>query len=331
LGSSSLITNLDGEIVQHVEYVPFGEVFIEERNNTWNTPYLFNAKELDEETGLYYYGARYYDARVSLWLSTDPIATYNPFEKENFIDGQHNGGVYNSFNHGVYTYCYQNPVKLVDPNGKQSSFMDLGYSMMGSNPHATAMKSEAQKLEVHAAKPAAIGISVGAVGLLAPIIPVAGVFGVAFDVNLITKGPEAGTVGIYFTLQGGAGLPNISGSGGVSVGMTHIKGDERLFMTKSMAGSSEKTEVGYKAVSVSQTTTIFEGGVAETNSIGLSKGKSMFPLSATKTGQQSLLLGTFKLYNNNNEGYDPNESAKDYYIRKYTNLNQLKNVLGATD
>ena len=36
LGSSSYITNLDGEVVQHIEYVPFGEVFIEERNNiTW--------------------------------------------------------------------------------------------------------------------------------------------------------------------------------------------------------------------------------------------------------------------------------------------------------
>ncbi|MEE0995852.1 MAG: hypothetical protein U0L74_00530 [Paludibacteraceae bacterium] len=34
------------------------EVFIEERNGTWNTPYLFNGKEFDEETGLYYYGAR---------------------------------------------------------------------------------------------------------------------------------------------------------------------------------------------------------------------------------------------------------------------------------
>jgi RHS repeat-associated protein len=90
------------------------------RNNVWNTPYLFNAKELDEETGLYYYGARYYDARSSVWLSVDPIATYNPFEKENFIDGQHNGGVYNSFNLAVYGYCYQNPVKLVDPNGKQT-------------------------------------------------------------------------------------------------------------------------------------------------------------------------------------------------------------------
>lgn len=326
-----MITNLDGEIVQHVEYIAFGEVFIEERNNKWNTPFLFNAKELDEETGLYYYGVRYYDPRASVWLSVDLIATYNPFEKENFIEGQHNGGIYNSFNHGVYTYCYQNPVKLVDPNGKQSSFMDLGYAMMEPTPHSTAAKQEAQKLEVHAAKPAAIGISVGVVGLFAPMIPMVGVFGGVLDVNLITKGSEAGTVGIYFTLQGGAGLPNISGSGGTSVGMTHIKGDERLFTTKSMAGSSEKTEVGYKAVSVSQATTIFEGGVAETNSIGLSKGKSMLPISATKPGQQSSLLGTFKLYNNNNEGYNPNESANDYYIRKYTNLNQLKNVLGATD
>ena len=52
LGSSSLITNFDGEVTQHVEYIPYGEVFLEERNNTWNTPYLFNAKELDEETGI---------------------------------------------------------------------------------------------------------------------------------------------------------------------------------------------------------------------------------------------------------------------------------------
>ena len=59
--------------MQHIEYVPFGEVFIEERNNVWNTPYLLNAKELDEETGMYYYGARYYDPRLSLWMSTDPM------------------------------------------------------------------------------------------------------------------------------------------------------------------------------------------------------------------------------------------------------------------
>jgi RHS repeat-associated protein len=89
---------LDGEIVQHVEYVPFGEVFIEERNNVWNTPYLFNAKELDEETGLYYYGARYYDARISLWLSADPLQEKYP-------------------NVSTYVYCVQNPVRFVDPDG----------------------------------------------------------------------------------------------------------------------------------------------------------------------------------------------------------------------
>ena len=99
LGSSSYITNLDGEVVQHIEYVPFGEVFIEERNSIWNTPYLFNAKEFDEETGLYYYGARYYDPRLSLWISTDPLQEKYPH---------------------INSYCYtaNNPILFVDPDGK---------------------------------------------------------------------------------------------------------------------------------------------------------------------------------------------------------------------
>jgi RHS repeat-associated protein len=75
-------------------------VFIEERNNVWNTPYLFNAKELDEETGLYYYGARYYDPRISLWLSADPLQEKYP-------------------NVSTYTYTFQNPVKYIDPTGME--------------------------------------------------------------------------------------------------------------------------------------------------------------------------------------------------------------------
>ncbi|WP_221405081.1 RHS repeat domain-containing protein [Apibacter adventoris] len=98
LGSSSYITNLDAQIVQHVEYVPFGEVFIEERNQSWNTPYLFNGKELDEETGLYYYGARYYNPRESVWLSSDPLAEKYP-------------------NISPYAYTFQNPINYTDPTG----------------------------------------------------------------------------------------------------------------------------------------------------------------------------------------------------------------------
>ncbi len=98
LGSASYITNLDGEVVQHIEYVPFGEVFLEERNNTWNTPFLFNGKELDEETGLYYYGARYYNPRISLWYGVDPL---------------------NEERYGLspYQYCQNSPVMLTDPTG----------------------------------------------------------------------------------------------------------------------------------------------------------------------------------------------------------------------
>ena len=99
LGSSSYITNLDGEVSQHIEYVPFGEVFIEERNNTWNTPYLFNAKEFDEETGMYYYGARYYEPRLSLWMSVDPSAEEKPWLT-------------------IYCYTRNNPIILVDPDGR---------------------------------------------------------------------------------------------------------------------------------------------------------------------------------------------------------------------
>ncbi|MBP5481979.1 MAG: RHS repeat-associated core domain-containing protein, partial [Paludibacteraceae bacterium] len=98
LGSTSLVTNLDGEVTQHVAYIPYGEVFIEERNGSWNTPYLFNAKELDEETGLYYYGARYLNPKDTRWLSVDPM-----FEKYVGMT--------------PYNYCAGNPVKLADPTG----------------------------------------------------------------------------------------------------------------------------------------------------------------------------------------------------------------------
>ena len=109
LGSSSYITNLDGEVVQHIEYVPFGEVFIEERNNVWNTPYLFNAKEFDEETGMYYYGARYYEPRLSLWMSTDGQQEEYP-------------------NISSYTYSASSPVNYVDPDGNLVIFVNGYYN-----------------------------------------------------------------------------------------------------------------------------------------------------------------------------------------------------------
>jgi RHS repeat-associated protein len=118
LGSTSYVTTRLGKVSQHVEYIPFGEVFLEEKNDKWNTPYKFNAKEFDEETGLYYYGARYFDSKISVWYSVD-----KPLIDGTYLSGKHNGGVYNSSNLNGYAYCYQNPVILVDPDGNQAFFM----------------------------------------------------------------------------------------------------------------------------------------------------------------------------------------------------------------
>ncbi|HRR29436.1 MAG TPA: RHS repeat-associated core domain-containing protein, partial [Victivallales bacterium] len=98
-------------------------------------PYKFTSKELDPETGLYYFGARYYDARLSRWMSTDPAftrGTYFPNPKD--FDMEHDyfwylkqdaskklpgiGGVFNEINLDLYHYAGNNPVKYVDPDGK---------------------------------------------------------------------------------------------------------------------------------------------------------------------------------------------------------------------
>ena len=65
-----------------------------------NSSYTFSAKEKDSETGLSYFGSRYYSSDLSVWLSVDPMASKYP-------------------SLSPYVYCADNPVKLVDPNGEE--------------------------------------------------------------------------------------------------------------------------------------------------------------------------------------------------------------------
>ncbi|HRR61934.1 MAG TPA: RHS repeat-associated core domain-containing protein, partial [Spirochaetota bacterium] len=135
LGSSSVLTTQQGSYHERIEYLPYGETWVEDKavSDGYTTPYKFTGKELDAETGLYYFGARYYDARMSRWISADPaLEKYIP--KPNDYDTEHDfywyifndasgklpgmGGVYNSININVYCYGGLNPVKFVDPDGK---------------------------------------------------------------------------------------------------------------------------------------------------------------------------------------------------------------------
>lgn len=118
LGSSSFVTDTEGKLEEHLEYFPFGETWVEEESSL-PIAFRFTAKELDSETNLYYFGARYYDPRTSVWQSADPIlGKYLPSggsTDPSKLAGM--GGAYNSLNLAMYTYGHQNPVKFTDPDG----------------------------------------------------------------------------------------------------------------------------------------------------------------------------------------------------------------------
>lgn len=121
LGTATFVTNSQAEATQFFLNLPFGETMLEQTDGSYDNPFKFNAKELDDDTGLYYYGARYYNPRLSIWYGVDPLAVYNPvMETEFYGDGQHNGGVFYWGNLNPYIYTYQNPIKYIDPNGKQT-------------------------------------------------------------------------------------------------------------------------------------------------------------------------------------------------------------------
>ncbi len=98
LGSASWITNNTGLPVQHLLYLPFGEHFVNEHSSGYDERFTFTGKERDAETGYYYHGARFNSSDIG-WLSVDPMADKYP-------------------SISPYAYCAWNPVKLVDPDGR---------------------------------------------------------------------------------------------------------------------------------------------------------------------------------------------------------------------
>ena len=107
LGSTSYITDDKANITQYDAYLPYGELLVDEHSSSEDLPYKFNGKQFDEETGLYYYGARYLNPMASIWYGVDPLA-----EKYKSI--------------GAYVYCSANPIRLIDSDGKKILFVN-GY------------------------------------------------------------------------------------------------------------------------------------------------------------------------------------------------------------
>ena len=113
LGSTSYITDDKANITQYDAYLPYGELLVDEHSSTEELPYKFNGKQFDEETGLYYYGARYMNPMASIWYGVDALT-----EKYPTMAGM--------------IYCMNNPVRLVDLDGNDSYYTKNG-DYIGSN------------------------------------------------------------------------------------------------------------------------------------------------------------------------------------------------------
>jgi RHS repeat-associated protein len=126
LGNTTYITDTEGDQWEHFEYTPYGETWVTEENRTHSFGYRFTVKELDTETNLYYFGARYLDAKTSRWLSVDPaFEEYLPVRPVSDREKEHNrnlpgeGGVFSWTNLNVYHYAGNNPIKYTDPDGER--------------------------------------------------------------------------------------------------------------------------------------------------------------------------------------------------------------------
>ena len=101
LSSSALVTDKEGKVVYRSDYEPFGDSL----HTSGEERYTYTGKERDVSTGLYYYGARYYDSALGRFISSDPIS----------------GNLYNSQRLNRYTYVMNNPMVYTDPTGMEST------------------------------------------------------------------------------------------------------------------------------------------------------------------------------------------------------------------
>ena len=103
VGSTGFVLDEDSAVKEKIAYTPWGEVKSFEKYD--NTPevawFYFTGKRLDDETGLYYFGARYYNPKIGRFITPDTIVQ----------------AVLNPQTLNRYSYCNNNPVNLVDPTG----------------------------------------------------------------------------------------------------------------------------------------------------------------------------------------------------------------------
>ncbi len=118
LKGTNVLTDSNGTVKELIEYDPYGQM---SRHDQYGSSeeiawFYFTGKKLDAETGLYYYGARYYDSSLGRFITPDTIVPYSN-------DPQ-------SFNR--YSYARNNPINIIDPTGHKWSWKKFWHAFAGA-------------------------------------------------------------------------------------------------------------------------------------------------------------------------------------------------------
>ncbi|MBI4707834.1 MAG: RHS repeat-associated core domain-containing protein, partial [Candidatus Omnitrophica bacterium] len=120
LGSVIALINSAGAVIEKYEYDVFGNTIIRDsagatqQSSSAGNRFMFTGRELDSETGLYYYRARYYSPQIGRFLQRDPVGY--------------------AVDINLYRYCNNNPLNWVDPWGLCKDEVRIGHSFIGVLP-----------------------------------------------------------------------------------------------------------------------------------------------------------------------------------------------------
>jgi RHS repeat-associated protein len=152
LGSTLLEINGDGKIISYEEYTPYGSTSYQAIRSHTDPPkrYRFSGKERDRESGLYYFGARYYAPWLGEWISCDPTGIadgVNPYEfvrsnpvLHRDLDGRQGG----NSNDDIFTFIRNQAA--FQAGAANPPIIDLATARANASPFGTAAHAQATQV-----------------------------------------------------------------------------------------------------------------------------------------------------------------------------------------
>ena len=135
LSSASILTDSGGLISQKLDYLPFGSERVNEQTGNFATRHTYTDQESDEETGMLYYGARYYNSDLGRFTQVDPILLLVGQEEQFKKRANRSLEFYLSDpqNLNTYSYVLNNPIRYTDPDGEIVPLL-FGYASIYAAP-----------------------------------------------------------------------------------------------------------------------------------------------------------------------------------------------------